>query len=122
MMVLFLFLVGGLGYGLLEILWRGYTHWSMLLTGGICLVLLYSIQLFFQETSFAIKCLLGALMITGVEFLVGVTVNLGLGLRVWDYSQKPFNLMGQICLPYSVLWFLLCIPLMAFLQWLTRTF
>ena len=31
---LFLF-VGGISYGLLELLWRGRTHWTMLL-GGVC--------------------------------------------------------------------------------------
>ena len=34
------FSLGGLGYGGIEILWRGATHWSMLLTGGVCLLLL----------------------------------------------------------------------------------
>ena len=34
------FVMGGLGYGAIEILWRGATHWSMLLTGGICLLIL----------------------------------------------------------------------------------
>ena len=35
-----------------------------------------------------------------------------LGLHIWDYSSLPFNLLGQICLPFTVLWFflaLLCI-------------
>ena len=31
-----LFSIGAMGYGLIEILWRGYTHWSMLTAGGIC--------------------------------------------------------------------------------------
>jgi uncharacterized membrane protein len=51
--------------------------------------------------------LLGAIIITGLEFLTGVLVNLWLGLSVWDYSYMPFNLLGQICLPYSILWLLL---------------
>ena len=31
-------------------------------------------------------------------------------MNVWDYSDRKFNLMGQICPLYSALWFLLCIP------------
>ena len=30
-----MFLFGGFGYGLIEVLWRGRTHWSMVLCGGI---------------------------------------------------------------------------------------
>ena len=33
-----LFSFGALGYGLIEILWRGHTHPSMLTAGGICFV------------------------------------------------------------------------------------
>lgn len=29
-------------------------------------------------------------------------------LGVWDYSAAPFNLLGQICLPFTLLWFPLC--------------
>lgn len=31
------------------------------------------------------------------------------GWNVWDYSDQPFNLLGQICLSYTLLW----IPLSA---------
>jgi uncharacterized membrane protein len=30
--------------------------------------------------------------------------------RVWDYSGLPLNLLGQICLLYTIIWFTLCIP------------
>ena len=30
-----IFSIGACGYGLIEILWRGYTHWSMLGAGGL---------------------------------------------------------------------------------------
>ncbi len=49
---------------------------------------------------------------TAMELVVGVPLNLMLGLHIWDYSSLPFNLLGQICLPFTVLWFflaLLCI-------------
>ena len=35
------FIIGGLMYALIEISARGYTHWSMVLTGGLCLTLMY---------------------------------------------------------------------------------
>ena len=26
-------------------------------------------------------------------------------LNVWDYSHVPMNFMGQICVPFTLLWF-----------------
>ena len=36
----FLFLIGGALYYVIEILWRGYSHWSMFILGGICFVIM----------------------------------------------------------------------------------
>lgn len=43
-------------------------------------------------------------IITVFEFIVGYIVNIHLGWQVWDYSGLPFNLYGQICLYYFLLW------------------
>ena len=37
-------------------------------------------------------------------------VNIILQWNVWDYSNVPFNVMGQICLPFSIIWFFLSLP------------
>lgn len=103
----FVFFLGGFLYGLFEILWRGYTHWSMILTGGACFSMLYGLHVHAREVPFALRCILGTAGITAVEFLVGCTVNLWLGLRVWDYSRMPLNLYGQICPLFSVFWLVL---------------
>lgn len=102
------FLMGGLIYALIEISARGYTHWSMVLTGGLCLTLMYEVH---THTNFNlwIKCLLGATIITTFEFLVGVIVNLIMHWNVWDYSTLPLNLFGQICVPYFFIWYLVSI-------------
>lgn len=53
------------------------------------------------------QMLIGAIVITTLEFVCGCIVNLWLGWNVWDYSNMPFNLLGQICLPFTVIWFFL---------------
>lgn len=106
------FCIGMLGYSALEILWRGYTHWTMSLTGGTCLVLLDQLALHTAQWGLMRRCAAGCGVITGVEFLVGCVVNLLLDWNVWDYSHMPFQLLGQVCLGFSMLWFLLCIPLL----------
>ncbi len=105
------FLIGASGYSLLEVLWRGYTHWTMSLTGGFCFLIIYLLNGILSSESMLFRSFVGACTITAVEFIVGITVNLILKWNVWDYSKVPFNLVGQVCLPYSVLWFLLCIPI-----------
>lgn len=97
---IFQFLVGGIGYVGLEFLWRGRSHGSMFLAGGICFVLLGLIERI--RLSPWVKILLGATTITGVELLAGLLINRD--FRVWDYRQMPFQFMGQICLGYSLLW------------------
>lgn len=104
------FAVGAFAYTVIEILWRGHTHWTMTLTGGACLALLFMWSRVLSKAPLAVKCVVGALTITAVEFAVGVTVNIIFRVNVWDYSRMPFNLMGQVCLGFSVMWCLLSAP------------
>ncbi len=103
-------LVGSAGYSLLEILWRGFTHWTMAVTGGLCFFLLYRLNLRRPREGVLRKCLRGTFAVTAVEFLVGCVVNRLLKWQVWDYSGRFGNLLGQVCPLYTGLWFLLCIP------------
>ena len=103
------FAVGAVAYGLIEVVARGYTHWTMALTGGTVMVLLNLVNQT-REMSVLAKCLLGATVITSLEFCVGMTVNVVLGWNVWDYSDKPLNVFGQICPQFSLVWFFLSVP------------
>lgn len=115
------FLFGFFLYSMLEIAFRGYTHWTMALTGGIVLTVLYDMEQRLHA-HFLLRALLGALFITAIEFTVGVADNILMGWQVWDYSDTPMNLLGQICLPFSALWFLLCIPAGAFCRRIGKQF
>lgn len=101
---------GGVGYNIIEVLWRGYSHISMTFAGGISFLILYIINNSYKKMPLLLKSLLGGAAITVVEFISGVIVNIKMNLAVWNYSDRKFNLLGQICLLYSVLWVLLCIP------------
>ena len=102
---IFLFLIGGFGYGIIEILFRGYTHWSMILTGGAAFLSLYLINNTLTNTSIFIKAFLGMIVITALEFTVGIIVNKIFALQVWDYTNMPGNIMGQISLQFSACWY-----------------
>ncbi|WP_195276413.1 putative ABC transporter permease [Anaerotruncus rubiinfantis] len=104
--------VGSMGYSLIEIVWRGFTHWTMAVTGGIGFLLLYLTNLRMTGKTLLSRCAAGCAVLTSVEFLAGCIVNKLFGLQVWDYSKEQGNLMGQVCPLYAILWFLLCVPVM----------
>jgi len=105
---LFMFWFGGATYASIEVITRERSHWSMIILGGICFLCLGEInKLLPWKTPLTLQMLIGSILITGLEFITGYIVNIKFGLNVWDYSNLPFNLMGQICLSASFIWFLL---------------
>ena len=89
------FLMGFFIYSLIEIVCRGFTHWTMSLTGGFVLALLYAVNS--RRTITLIRsCFAGSLIITALEFAVGVFDNLIMDWNVWDYSDMPLNLLGRM--------------------------
>ena len=105
-----LFLIGGFIYMGIELLWRGRTHWTMGIVGGICFVLIGLInELFTFEMYMLAQAIIGAILVTIVEYISGCIINIHFGLAVWDYSNLPFNIQGQVCLLFSFLWVLLSV-------------
>ncbi len=104
-------MIGGLAYNLLELLWRGRTHWSMFLVGGGCFELIGLIARRVRAP-LAVKCGLCALGITAAELVSGCVFNLWLGMAVWDYNGMRFNIKGQVCLLYSAFWMLISLAAM----------
>lgn len=105
-----IFLVFGITYALLEILARGYTHPAMIVLGGICGVLVGLLNDSTPDMPILVQCLLGSIIITILEFISGCYLNLYLGLNIWDYSSLPFNLLGQVSLKFTIIWFILSVP------------
>ncbi len=106
-----LFFIGGFSYCGIEILFRGFSHISMLIAGGICFVLIGLLnEIFPYKISIISQMFISSLIITLVEFIAGYIVNILLGLNVWDYSDLPYNYLGQICLLFSNIWFFLSLP------------
>ena len=96
-----LFIIGGAGYVGLELLWRRRSHSSMFILGGLCFLLLGKLRKI--RPPFQIpRCVVGAGIITVMEFAAGLLVNRQ--HQVWNYCDLPFNLLGQICLPFTLLW------------------
>lgn len=96
-----LFYLGGGGYMLLEVAFRGWSHGSMFLAGGSCFLLLGALG---KRCRLPLpwRLGLGAVTVTAVELLTGLLVNRQ--YQVWDYRRMPWNLFGQVCLPFTLLW------------------
>ena len=117
-----LFSIGGILYGMVEVLWRSYTHWSMLLTGGTCFTVLYRLFQKMRFCSLWYKCLTGSMVITAIELMAGYLFNIRMKLQVWDYSRQPLNFCGQVCPLYSFFWGILTLPILGLCRWLDRNF
>lgn len=103
------FAIGAIGYTAIELLWRGRTHWSMGIAGGLCFIIFSVVAKHLKEKPLLLKAALIALSITVVEFAFGIVFNVILGMKIWDYSNVPFNIMGQICPSFTLLWGVLAI-------------
>lgn len=103
-----LFIGGFLYYGI-EILWRGYSHWTMFLLGGICFIyagiqnenISWNIPLWKQILNVDI-------FVLTLEFITGCIVNIWLKLNIWDYSNLKYNILGQSSLLFAFLFLPLC--------------
>lgn len=121
--LLFLFGVGGGLYAVIEILWRGHTHWTMAVLGGACFLICGAVNEWLSwDTPLWIQALICCGAVTLAELAAGLILNTWLGLGIWDYSRMPFNLAGQICLGYSCLWYLLSIPAIVLDDWIRHWF
>lgn len=114
-----LFGIGGIIYIIIELLWRGSSHWSMFILGGACFLVVGLIN----EQSrgripLLLQMLISAVIITILEFVTGYIVNIRMGLNVWSYYDMPYNIMGQVCLLYTVLWFFLSLACIFADDWL----
>lgn len=104
-----MFLIGAFGYGLVEVLWSRKTHPSMLLAGGICFSFFGYLGKKLKNAGLFIKALAGSGFVTFIELIFGIFFNIILKQNVWNYSSRPFNFKGQICLLYSFYWMVLSI-------------
>lgn len=102
---LVLFLIGGYIYYTIEILFRGYSHWTMMILGSVCFILMgVWNEIWSWEVPLWKQMLLGGFTTTLLEFITGCIVNLWLGWNIWNYSSIPLNILGQISLPFTLIW------------------
>ena len=71
-----LFLIGGITYYFIEILYRGYSHFSMVIVGGLCFVLIGSINEFSnKEIPLLLQMLISVFIVDIIELFSGIIIN-----------------------------------------------
>lgn len=77
------------------------------------LYLLAQVELYlpFSDTvlSKTIIILLMGISMTVLELIAGLIFIKGMNVKLWDYSEKPLNIMGIICPEFSFYWILLAV-------------
>ena len=101
-----LFYLGGMIYAAMELMFRGWTHWSMFLLGGLCFLLIGALGEVPSPLPLLPRAGVGAGIVTMLELGCGLLVNRS--YQVWDYRAVPMNFCGQICLPFTLLWIGVC--------------
>lgn len=113
-----LFLIGGAGYLAIELCYRGWSHWTMFVLGGLCFVLMGHLGRQTPRMSLPAQMLFGAAICTGGELLFGLLFNRD--YAIWDYRRQMYNFGGQICLAFSMLWIPVSFGAILIFDWLDR--
>lgn len=116
-----IFIISGFIYTALELLWRGYTHWTMFVCAGICGLAMANINnnwLKF-DTDFQIQVVASALVCTTMEFIFGIIFNGD--FTIWDYRGLwgTIHLLGdQVTILFFGVWILISVFGLPFLDWI----
>lgn len=121
--LIIIFILCGTVYSIMEILFKGSergTHWSMFVLSGLAGVIFIDglNNIYSYEMDFLLQSFISSIMITIWEYFTGNIFNLD--YSIWDYRNMPFNFQGQICLPFTILWFVLAIifiPVLDYIEW-----
>ena len=105
-----IFIIGFCFYIAIEVCFRGYSYPLMGICGGVILLILdYINERISWDMDLILQGMVGSFFITLFELIVGIVLKSFDFSPMWDYSDIPFNFMGIICLPYSLLWIIVSI-------------
>ena len=106
-----LFLSCGFIYCMIEILFRGWSHWSMfVLTGFLGVFCIDSINNVLSfDCDYIVQILISTILCTIGEGISGIILNVWLQLNVWDYSKMTFGtfFFGQCNVLFCFAWMLI---------------
>ena len=106
-----LFLSCGFIYCMIEILFRGWSHWSMFVLAGFlgvfCIDSINNTLSF--DCDYIVQIIISTILCTIGEGISGIILNVWLQLNVWDYSKMTFGtfFFGQCNVLFCFAWMLI---------------
>ena len=106
-----LFLSCGFIYCMIEILFRGWSHWSMFVLAGFlgvfCIDSINNVLSF--DCDYIVQILISTILCTIGEGISGIILNVWLQLNVWNYSKMTFGtfFFGQCNVLFCFAWMLI---------------
>ena len=106
-----LFLSCGFIYCMIEILFRGWSHWSMFVLAGFlgvfCIDSINNVLSF--DCDYIVQIIISTILCTIGEGISGIILNVWLQLNVWDYSKMTFGtfFFGQCNVLFCFAWMLI---------------
>lgn len=82
---------------------RGFMRGPFLPLYGSGAMMMYAVSMPFQD-NIVLTFIAGVIGATALEYVTGVAMETLFKVRYWDYSSKPFNFQGHICLRSSIAW------------------
>ena len=105
-----LFYIGFVTYITIEVCFRGYSFPLCGIMGAIDFILIDKINNKISwHLDLLIQGIIGSIIVTLSELIVGLFDRYYLHLNMWDYSTLPFNFMVIICIQFSIAWIFISI-------------
>ena len=73
-------------------------------------------NIFSYETDISLQIGICAVFATLIEYMFGLIFNQD--YHIWDYRNMPFNIDGQICLPFTFLWAFIAAIIIPLMDWI----
>jgi uncharacterized membrane protein len=112
-LILYFFALSFLGW-IIEVSYRSYQARHLVNPGflfgpfvpiyGVSGLLILAISAFFSTLPWYLVLLAMTLVVTILEYFTSLLVEGIFKVRLWDYSDEPFNLSGRVSLKYSFYW------------------
>ena len=87
---------------------RGFLNGPVCPVYGFGVLSVFAMMNTFQGSGYQLSdgmiFLFGVILATAVELIAGWLLDVCFHARWWDYSNKPLNFHGYICLEFSLIW------------------
>lgn len=101
-------IIGASLYLLVEIMFRNYSFRLSAIMAAIAFVVGNNLNNKFSwKMDLLLQCGIIAVLITGLEAIIGNLDYYFLHQNMWDYSGMPLSVFnGKICIPFTIIWFI----------------